>query len=69
MFDMYLSFNEYNKRLINDVMSYNPVIIKTEDIDKNLKVSHVLERSVKEQFDFYDIEEAPFKKGSFNKSF
>ena len=36
-------------------------MIKTEDIDKNLKVSHALEKSVKEQFDFYDIEEAPFK--------
>lgn len=32
--DKNYEFNEYNKRLINDVMSYNPVIIKTEDINK-----------------------------------
>lgn len=32
--DKNYEFNEYNKRLINDVMEYNPVVIKNEDIEK-----------------------------------
>ncbi|MEE0928994.1 MAG: SGNH/GDSL hydrolase family protein [Acutalibacteraceae bacterium] len=35
-------------------------MVKTADIDKNLKVSHALDPQVKACFDFYDIEEAPF---------
>lgn len=34
---------------------------KISDLDKNLKVSHALAEEIKAQFDFYDIEEAPFK--------
>lgn len=30
------------------------------DLDKNLKVSHTISDSVKENFDFYDIEQEPF---------
>ena len=33
---------------------------KISELDKNLNVSHALDPAVKECFDFYDVEEAPF---------
>jgi hypothetical protein len=36
------------------------IMKKTADIDKNLKVSHALDPQLKDCFDFYDVEDAPF---------